>query len=78
MVTRAEYIRLFPGYCRKCEGWGIHKSFSPTVQIWECACMTANNCPRCGAEGMLSLGTCPVCDWNMDDKERGVPGSNFV
>jgi len=77
-MTREEYLRIFPGYCKKCEGWGLHKGFRPTVHFRECECMQADTCPRCGRENALDLGTCRVCGWNVDDKERGLPGSKVV
>lgn len=30
MMTRQEYLAAYPYYCRKCEGWGVHKRFLMT------------------------------------------------
>ena len=82
MVTAAtteEYIAAYPYYCRKCQGWGLHKAFSPTVRFWDCDCVIADTCPRCGAIDTLdSSRICSRCHWDMADQNRGLPGSNAV
>jgi hypothetical protein len=77
-MTRQEYIAAFPKYCRKCEGWGVHKALSPRATFWDCECVVAETCARCGASPLGDLRACSVCQWHMDEKERGLPGSNVV
>jgi hypothetical protein len=78
-VTRQEYITAFPYYCRTCEGWGLHKAVQPNIRFWDCSCVTSDTCPRCGAIDTLSLSrVCSRCKWDMDDKERGLPGSLVI
>ena len=78
-MTREEYIAAFPNYCGKCQGWGALKSLSPTIQIRGCECMEGKTCPRCGSKnGLDEMYVCVDCQWNMDDKERGLPGSIVI
>jgi hypothetical protein len=79
-MTRPEYVTAFPAYCRKCEGWGAHKQLQPRVIISDCTCVQEGQCPRCGVtkETFELSRDCAECGWNMDDKERGLPGSNVV
>jgi len=74
-MDRDEYLRRFPGYCKTCQGWGVHRTSSPEFRMWECGCVGANTCPRCGAQDGLVDLTCAKCQWDLDDKERGLPGS---
>jgi hypothetical protein len=78
-MTRQEYIAAFPNYCRKCDGWGLHKTFKPNFQFWDCECVVAGICPRCGSKSTLDFARmCSRCQWNMEDQDRGLPGSNVV
>jgi hypothetical protein len=79
-MTPQEYGAAFPYYCRKCQGWGVHKGFSPNVHFEECSsCLSKDTCPRCGAIDTLDASRiCSRCHWDIDDKTRGLPGSNVV
>lgn len=78
-MEHGEYIRAFPSYCKQCQGWGIQKSFSPVVRIWECDCLNQRICPRCGAKDVIQDSlACALCGWHVEDKDRGLPGSNVV
>jgi len=78
-MEQAEFLRAFPSYCPRCQGWGVQKSFSPDVRIWECDCLIQRTCPRCGTKEVIQDPlSCALCGWNIDDKERGLPGSDSV
>jgi len=75
----AQYEKAYPNYCRKCQGWGMFKSYSPNVRIWDCeACITKRICPRCGEKALDNMDNCTRCSWSRDDRDRGLPGSNVI
>jgi hypothetical protein len=76
-MEREEYIRKFPDHCTTCEGWGILRGYSPIFTISECECFKERTCPRCGTPHALDESVrCEVCGWNVDDEDRGLPGSH--
>jgi hypothetical protein len=76
-MERTEYLRMFPSYCKKCEGWGILKNSESSLS--ECdACFASGTCPRCATENAVGSGVCDECLWDIDDEERGLPGSNMA
>ncbi len=78
-MGRAEYEVTYPNYCRKCQGWGVFKTLSPNIYLWDCEeCITKGFCPRCGESAIDNLGICTKCGWHRDDSNRGLPGSNIV
>ena len=79
-MERTEYLRTYPSFCRKCEGWGILKGFTPQFRISECECLEIRTCPRCGTANSIGESplVCTHCGWDVDDKQRGLPGSNVI
>jgi ribosomal protein L37E len=79
-MTPEQYVVSYPGYCRICEGRGLHKGFKPNIWFKDCDCVQEGRCPRCGIQGaeFERSRECAACGWNMDDKERGLPGSETV
>lgn len=71
-MTGQKYIAAFPNYCRKCKGSGVHSALTPKVMLWDCECVLADPCARCGASPLGDLRVCPVCRWHMDENERGL------
>lgn len=54
----------------------MHRGFKPDIWFRDCDCLDAGTCPRCGAVNSLHLGVCKACAWDVEDKERGLPGSD--
>ena len=77
-MNQTEFEKNYPGYCRKCKGWGMCKSLSPNIQILDCECFKEGHCPRCGENQLDTLRICSNCGWNPDDANRGLPGSRVI
>jgi hypothetical protein len=79
-MTPEQYSAAYPGYCRVCKGWGLHKGFKPNVWLKDCDCVQDGRCPRCGrqSDGFELSRQCVKCEWNLDDKERELPGSQVA
>lgn len=77
-MERTEYERVYPNYCRRCQGWGMFKRLSPDVYFWDCECITNRRCPRCGENALNNMDTCIKCGWHRDEINRGLPGSLTV
>lgn len=77
-TRRLWYKIMYPGYCRDCEGWGVHhytENMSPngSGMYWPMdmteSCYTCGEngvCPRCG------VGLCPRC-YKMVENAPGQP-----
>jgi len=77
-MDKNEYEKLYPNYCRECNGWGMFKQISPNVRIWDCDCIK-QRCPRCGGVGTLDrMDQCSKCGWSRDETNRGLPGSVVI
>lgn len=81
---RTEWIRKWPNYCRKCEGWGMNSvyeshgfAFGPSEQIMDvCKCTAVGKCPRCGShapDDVEELEVCMYCGWNYVDPDVPLP-----
>jgi hypothetical protein len=78
-MERGEYLKTFPSYCKQCQGWGIQRSFSPVVRIWECDCLNQSICPRCGAKDVIQDSlACRFAAGTWTTRDRGLPGSEVV
>lgn len=79
-MTPDEYMKQYPNYCRKCDGWGFQTWIEhhdgpmyPGEPMQEpCECLENGSCPRCGS-GIDTENTetyhCHNCHW-----EEGVDG----
>ena len=78
-MDRTEYEKIYPNYCKKCEGWGMFKRLSPDIYFWDCEeCITKGVCPRCGEKALDTMDSCTKCGWHRNEGNRGLPGSNVV
>jgi hypothetical protein len=75
IMDRADYERVYPNYCKACEGKGGFISYSPDVHFWECEkCVEQDICPRCGVQALDEMQKCSSCEWDRSDVEqRGLP-----
>lgn len=80
LKDKKEYEEKWPGYCRKCGGWGGHYyTFDPSPAGLSLApgtmtdydlcsyCLENGICPRCGKATLDEDGNiCATCGWNSE------------
>lgn len=70
-----DYIKSWPNYCTKCNGWGYTEKHDPTSfepELSPChECVCKNQCPRCRQETLDdNQDDCSNCNWDL---EGGFP-----
>jgi len=76
-----KYEKSYPGYCKKCLGWGgkLWIDHEGRPQRTDCpCCVHKNHCPRCGEQlELVEKDTyadeliCPDCGWG--EESLGLP-----